>query len=88
MPIIKSDKDYFENIINKTEICLIDLLELEDFDRRKGKLENLEDKVNKLSFIISDFLENTPEGIKYIKKYVENTYVNGITYEEPVDDPR
>ena len=84
MPIIRTNKNYFDEEINKEEITLLQLLEFEDFDRSFGKLEMIQYKLDILSFIISDFLEQTPEGVSYIKKYVERSCISNISYEDSI----
>ena len=86
MPIYLTEKDYFDNIRSKKEISLLDLIDLEDFDSRTGKLERLESKLNNLCNIVCVFLESVPEGKGIIKKYVEYSCVNGISYEDKTDD--
>lgn len=88
MPIYLTHKDYFGDTIKKEEISLLDLISLEDFDSRTGKLERLESKLNNLCNIVCEFLESIPEGKNIIKKYVEYSPVNGISYEDKTDDPK
>lgn len=86
MPIYNTHQDYFNDVIHKEEISLLDLINLEDFeDRKDGKLEKLESKLNNLCNIVCEFLESVPEGKDIIKRYVKYTCVNNISYEDEIE---